>query len=409
MLLWISFVVVHVVVAVLGFTLAYAPMGDVTLVYQPWSTQAVHSHWIMGISEPWVYPQLALLPMLAARVFTGVVSYEIGWALLITLLNALAFAMLIGRGRSAGRATAGWFWLLFILLLGPVGLYRIDAVTVSLALAGCLWLVGRPWLASILLAVVTWMKVWPAALLAAAFVALRRRLVIVGGALLVSAFTLASIAALGGAANAFGFLTDQADRGLQIEAPVSTFYLWAAIADVPRAQIHYSQEMLTFEVTGPGVDAVISVITPLLIAAFVAVGLVGAVMAWRGASFAALFPPLALSLVLVFIVFNKVGSPQFMTWIIVPIAMGLVIRRHMWLGPALLALAIAGLTFAVYPIGYGALLNGAVVATSVITLRNALLIVLLVWAVVRLVRVPHRLRPRSPQTSADSTLASLTH
>ena len=54
-------------------------------------------------------------------------------------------------------------------------MYRIDAVTVPLAVAGCLWLVGRPLVASVLLAVATWIKVWPAALLAAAFIAVRRR------------------------------------------------------------------------------------------------------------------------------------------------------------------------------------------------------------------------------------------
>ena len=49
-----------------------------------------------------------------------------------------------------------------------------------------------------------------------------------------------------------------------------------------------------------------------------AVAGLGAFKAWRGASFVRLFPPLALALVLAFIVFNKVGSPQYMTWIIAP-------------------------------------------------------------------------------------------
>ena len=37
------------------------------------------------------------------------------------------------------------------------------------------------------------------------------------------------------------------------------------------------------------------------------VAALGAYRAWRGAGFVTLFPPLALALVLAFIVFNKVG------------------------------------------------------------------------------------------------------
>ena len=70
--------------------------------------------------------------------------------------------------------------------------------------------------------------------------------------------------------------------------------------------------------------------TPLLVVAVAAVAGLGAFKAWRGASFVRLFPPLALALVLAFIVFNKVGSPQYMTWIIAPLVVGLVIDRRRW-------------------------------------------------------------------------------
>ena len=39
-------------------------------------------------------------------------------------------------------------------------------MTVPLTILGCLWLAGRPWLASVLLAAATWIKVWPAAIIA---------------------------------------------------------------------------------------------------------------------------------------------------------------------------------------------------------------------------------------------------
>ena len=78
--------------------------------------------------------------------------------------------------------------------------------------------------------------------------------------------------------------------------------------------------------------------TPLLIGAVVAVAALGASRPGAGASFVRLFPPLALALVLAFIVFNKVGSPQYMTWIIAPLVVGLVVDRRRWWRPAALGL-----------------------------------------------------------------------
>lgn len=396
--LWIAFAFVHVITAALGFVFPNIPMGDVYLVYEPWARDAVSGTAIMGITAPWIYPQLAIVPMVLALGVEWIAGYEIAWALVVTAANALAFALLVGRGRSVGRTRAAAFWLAFILLLGPVGMYRLDGVTVSLALAGCLWLVGRPLLASILLSVATWMKVWPAALLAAAVIAVRRRLAVLGGALVVTAFTVIAVAAAGGAPHLFGFVDGQTGRGLQLEAPVTAWYLWQAVAGAGDAFVYYDREILTFQVTGAGVDAVIAVMTPMLALAVLGIAALGALKAWRGASFAALFPALALALVLAFIVFNKVGSPQFLTWIIAPVALGLVIDRRRWTWPAVAALAAALLTQLVYPLLYHRLIVADGFAAGVLTLRNVLLILLLTWAVVRVVRVPAR--PRHPIPTA---------
>jgi len=403
--LWIAFVLVHLVVAWMGFRLANQPMGDVYNVYEPWSLQALDGRGIVGITESWVYPQLALLPMVLAHGAAWIAGYVVAWAILVTVCDALAFAMLIGRARSTGRWLGGWYWLAFIALLGPVGMYRLDGITVPLALAGSLWLVGRPWLGSALLAAATWIKVWPAALIAAALIAVRRRTPILGGAAVVSAAVIALVVAAGGAPHLFGFVTDQTDRGLQLEAPVSTFYLWRAVARIPGSSIYYDRDLLTFQVTGPQVDPLIAVMTPVLIAAVVAVAALGGYKAWRGASYAVLYPHLGLALVLAFIVFNKVGSPQYLTWIVAPIILGLVIERRRWWKPAVFALAIAGLTFWIYPVAYGELLLARPWPAALLTIRNAMLLALLVWMVVRLARLPARSRvplARRPRTAAEA-------
>ena len=392
--LWVAFVAVHLQVAVLGFVLPNQPMGDVVNVYGPWSLRALEGWGVVGISEPWVYPQLAIVPMVLAHGLAWLLGYPWAWAVLITVVDAVAFALLIGAGRSNSRAWAAWFWLAAIIALGPVGMYRIDGITVPLALIGCLLLIPRPWLASVLLAVATWIKVWPAALLAAAVIAVRQRLIVVIGALAVSAVVLIAIIAAGGAGNAFGFISGQTGRGLQIEAPVSTFYLWLTVAGVPDAQIYYDAGLNTFQVTGRYLDAVVAAMTPVLFVAVVAVAALGVWAHLRGVRVLRLLPPLALTLVLTLMVFNKVGSPQFYCWLVVPILLGILWHRARWLVPTVLGLLVMLLTQWIYPLTYHLLLEANAATVALVTVRNALLCVLLGWAVRQIVHAGRTARTR---------------
>ena len=401
--LWIGFALVHALVAWLGFAYPNEPMGDVYRVYEPWSLAALQGRGIVGITEAWVYPQLALVPMVLAHTFAPIAGYTVGWAILVTLLDAAAFAVLVGRGASLPRRTAAWFWLAYIVLLGPVGLYRLEAVTVALGIVGCLWLVGRPWAASMLLAVATWIKVWPAALLAAAVIAVRRRGAIVGGAAVVSVLTLGAVALAGGAGNAFGFIDEQTTRGLQVEAPIATPYLWGALLGQRGFAVSYSFELLTFQVTGTEIDTVIAAMTPALVLEMAAVAALGVVKAARGIGFAALFPPLSLALVLGFIVFNKVGSPQYLAWLVPSLVIGIVVRRRVWAGPAILALVAALLTQLVYPLLYAGILTPEPVSVTVLTLRNLVVCALFVWMVVRVARLPAPARRRAEIAAAEAS------
>ncbi len=389
-MLWLAFAAVHLLVGWLGWRMPNQPMGDVYFVYEPWSTAALQGAGIVGITESWVYPHLALAPMILAHAFAWLGGYTVAWAVLVTLCDAAGFWLLVGDGRSRSRRAAARFWLAFILLLGPVGMYRIDAVTVPLAIAGLLWLVRRPFLASVLLAVGAWIKVWPAALLAAAFVAVRRRADIVRGALLTSAVVAVTVVLSGGAAHLLGFVTAQTARGLQLEAPVSAVYLWGDALGLEGWWLFYDDEILTFQVTGPHIDVVIAAMTPLLALAAMGVVLLGALKARRGASIVRLLPPLALALVVVLIGLNKVGSPQFHDWLIPPLVLWLVLDRRRARPLAALALLSAALTQVVYPVMYGLLLVADVSAVAVLTARNIVLVTLMIWAIVRLARVPIR-------------------
>lgn len=392
--LWCAFLVVHLVTAAAGWVYPSQPMGDVVLVYEPWASSALGGGAIVGVSETWVYPQLALVPMLLAKGLAvplvpllGVSgAYLVAWAVLVTALDAVAFGVLIGRAPSRPRRVAAWFWCGAILLLGPIAMYRIDAVTVPLAVVGGLWLASRPVVAAALLTAGAWIKIWPGALLLAALVAVRARFRMLLAAAAVTAGVIVVLLLLGADTELFGFLTEQTGRGLQIEAVAATPFLWLAVSGA--ARIEYSFEILTFQIVAPAADAVTAVLTPLMALAAVAVTAIGAVKALRGASFPRLFPPLALSLVAVLIVTNKVGSPQFQTWLIAPVVLWIAFDGIRARVPALLVLTLCALTCLVYPLSYDALLRAELLPVLVLTLRNILLLVLLAVGIRALVRVP---------------------
>lgn len=399
---WAAFLAAHVLVAWLGWVLPTQPMGDVVLVYQPWSSAALSGGPIVGITESWVYPQPALLPMLLTQLIawplnsvvgtTG--AYLIGWAVLVTALDAVGFGVLVGRTGTAARRSAGWFWTTALVLLGPIAMYRIDAITVPLAVIGGCWLVKRPAVATAVLTFAAWIKIWPGAIAVAAVVSAKARMRMLLALLAVTAGIIVVLFVLGADRHLFGFVFEQTGRGLQIEAVAATPFLW--LATTGAASIDYSHEILTFQIGAPGVDAVAAVLTPLMALAAVGATVYGAIKAVRGASFPRLFPPLALTIVTALIVTNKVGSPQFQTWLIAPIILCILFDRTRSGLPAGLALAVSALTFLVYPLTYAGLLAAETVPILLLTLRNALVIVLLVVAVRALIRVPST-RGSSPQ------------
>lgn len=394
--LWVVFLLVHLLTAWLGWVYPSQPMGDVVLVYEPWATSALSGGRIVGIDETWVYPQLALVPMLIAAALSAPLvlllgvsnAYLVGWATLVIILDAVAFGVLVGRSPSRARRVAAWFWCAALFLLGPIALYRIDAITVPIAVIGGLWLVSRPTIGAALLTIGAWIKIWPGALVLAAVVALRARMRVLLAAAVVTTGVVATLFLLGADTEIFGFLTEQTGRGLQIEAVAATPFLWLAVARA--ARIEYSFEILTFQITAPGVDAVAAALTPLMALSVLAVTVVGARKAARGATFPRLFPPFALTLVTLLIVTNKVGSPQFQTWLIAPVILWLVLDRVRARVPAVIVLALCLLTCLVYPIGYDALLRADALAVAVLTVRNVLLLVLLILSIRALSRVPAR-------------------
>jgi hypothetical protein len=390
--LWAAFVGVHLWLSALNLLGPGVPLGDVTLIYPYWVERGLFDGEWVGITSDWVYPLVALVPMIAAYLF-GPDVYAYTWLALVAVLNAGALLAIIGRGDRARNVAVAWWWLVFLLALGPIALGRIDSITAPLAITGVVLLAHRPRIAGALLAVGAWIKVWPAALLLAVLAASRARVRVLTAAIGVSGVVVATGLALGGGAHLLSPITQQSGRGLQIEAPLTAPWLWAAWADSWAAYVYYDQQIYTWQIFGNGSEHAASLATPLLAITVLVITLLGALARVSGAPELRTLPPLALALVMALIVVNKVGSPQFVTWIAAPVILGLLWSARGGMSfrvPAVLALVIAAFTQYVYPFHYGETLGLQTPALVVLTARNVLEAILLVWSIVVIARLCRR-------------------
>ncbi len=406
MALWVAFILVHLVLGLINLYGPGYPLGDVDYVYRFWTDQAVVQHFQVGVDSSWVYPILAIVPMFLARAF-GVAHYSATWLALVMLLDAGAFAALIGWGRRRQNTAIAWWWLVFLLLLGPIALGRIDSVSVPVAIVGVLLLAIRPQVAALLLTVATWIKVWPAAVLAAVVIASRDRVRVAATAAVSSLVIVATVlvisASHGSGAYVFSFITEQTGRGLQVEAPVSTIWLWAKLAGIGKTTVYYDTTILTYQVRGAGVDAVSAVMTPLLALVVLAIIVLGVLAVRNRAPVADVLPALSLAFVTALIAFNKVGSPQYISWLAVPVILGLATQAvghgKAFRTPAVIVLVIAALTQLIYPYLYWMLLAADPFMLVVITAKDVLLFALLGWAVASLVASARAVAPEPAEQS----------
>lgn len=396
-----GFIGLHVLflLALLPTILTGGVLGDLPL-YRRWAELGLGLNVWQGIDVEWVYPIGAMLPIALAGI-AGPLLYQLVWFLMTGALNALAVGTLTDWGRHRGGYRAAWYWLVLSFLLSPVGLLRLEGLTAPLVIAGLVCLARRPIVATALLTLATWIKVWPAAVVLAVVAVSGRRLTVLLTGALGTAAVAASVWVLDGSRFLAGFVTMQSDRALQLEAPVTTPWVWLAALGQHDTDIYQNFAIATREVSGPGTAMVATLMNPTM---FAVIGLLCVLVlrARSRAKDAAVLLPAALAFVGAFVIFNKVGSPQYMLWIAPVVTVGLLTNGDRWRVPAYLLLAISLLTTLVFPVFYLALIDGNLFALTLLTLRNVLLIVLFGWAVLTLLQLGARSTAPSA-TSASST------
>ena len=360
-------------------------MNDV-LLYGYWLQMMQAGDPIFGIQQNFVYPYVSLVPMFLAKLLGGGAGILVGWSVLVALLNFFATASLVkwGRGTAAGFAAA-WAWVVFLFILGPAGVGRIDAIAASVAVLGLVAFANaRVGMAMVAFTLGAWVKIWPIALAAAALIADKKKKLMSTATLITVLCILLFALLAGGNTSVLSFIFTQGGRGIQIESPMAMFWIWAAKLGVPDVGIYYDKEIITNQVYGALVDEVSALSTLALIGAL----LITVALTWRasraGAERNQIFALSALTGVLDLIVFNKVGSPQFMAWLALPLIAIIYFQiNKSWFSVASI-FAIGVLTNLVYPVFYMDLMGLGDWSVALLTVRNILLIGLLVHANIRL-------------------------
>ena len=335
--LGIAFVALHLAFLAWLFPLMVSGgvEGDLPL-YREWAMGALNAGIWPGIDTNWVYPVGALVPIVLPAVF-GPAAYQLTWFLLLTVANGISLWVLTDGGRRRSAYPAAWWWLAMLFLLSPVALLRLESFTSPLVIIALVLLASRPVLSGMLLTAAAWIKVWPAAIILAAVIAsVRRRSIALAAALSSLAIVAAAVTA-GGLWHVTSFLGMQGSRGLQLEAPLSTPWVWMAVAHLPGAEIYQNWALETREVSGPGDTWIIENSTGLMLAAVVVIGVVIVWARWRTTDAAdgghRLVLTGALALATAFVVFNKVGSPQYMLWLAPIAVVGIATRGRGWRTP----------------------------------------------------------------------------
>lgn len=373
---------------------------------------------------PFEYPPLALVPMVVpylvwpfgSLAVEGYAWLFVAWEALLLLAVAIVLARIVRlvdadaprRATARGGSDSGRDHMssmanrLVVVTIGAAlaVAFRFDLYPALLVMVA-LWaaLAGRPGVAGVAVGLGVLAKLYPLAVVPALVIPWLipvdpRRLIRFAAALaLTIPLVLLPFVALAGNAT-FGFLSYQAERGLQIESIGGGLAVLGGLLAGHPPDLSFGFSAV--QVEGPFARAWLGLLPILTVAGFGLLGLLGLRRLGRGRIPAGTVVEFAFAAVLVVLATSKVFSIQYVVWV-VPFA-ALLSGRKFWLAAALVAL-----TMPIHPLLYGDLVKEQALPVLVLNLRNALFLILTAWTVWDLAR-DDRPEP-APIVGADLAVA----
>ncbi len=378
--------VAQMILILLG-TASGDPFGDVRYTYDAWVNDMMQHHYLLGINTPWVYPFVAELPLWLAH-FAWPLDFMTGWFIVVVNLNMLLIAYLLGWGRKTERFKAAWFLIACIFLCGPVSIGRLEVFSMALSVfAAVSYLNERESLSMQLFNAATWIKVSPLAALASGFVVSDKKKRFVLHLLIGTVAILVIGLLLGGNQSMFSFVGMQSGRGIQVESSIAIIWLVQILFGISGSKIYYDGQILTFQVSGFGVTEIASIMTLVQFGALAITIWLGFRAKKQGADKNTLFAWMFLTATLDLLVFNKVGSPQYELWLVGAAFVGILFGTRNWKFVTYLTILTSGLSWLIFPIYYGDLLDGKPLGVGLLILRNLGVIAVLVYSNRQLIKL----------------------
>ncbi|MEV6550640.1 glycosyltransferase family 87 protein [Streptomyces sp. NPDC051597] len=339
--------------------------GEVYVLYRQWYGQLTAGHFPFG-DPTWQYPPGAGVVILSPALLPFLTFFQAFVGLTLAADALITVALVRAGSRPGGSAAGVWAWVggLPLLLHLPYG--RYDVLVTAPAVAALLCLRRTPRLSGALAGVGALVKVWPA--LALIGTPRGRTTRASWTAALGAAAALLAVLALG-FSHTLDFLRQQGSRGVQIESLGGTALQLAHLLAHWPGRVVYRYGAMEF--TGPYVSSVAGLALALTALAFCWL-LLWRVRARRWT--AATPADAALCAVLLFTVTSRVISPQYLVWLLGLAAVCLTSRQTSQRPVALLMLPAAALSALAFPTLYDQVMAGTPVGTSLMVLRNALLL-----------------------------------
>jgi hypothetical protein len=302
------------IVAQVGFWLPGGPEYQDINSYEAWSHWITSTH-LLPQEETWQYPPGAAFLMLIPRIGGG--SYDISFVVLMLALDLIGLWLMTRLAREERRDVGVWIWLLAMPMLFSLPVLRFDLVPTVIAMAALLIIHRRPGWFGFLAGVGGMVKVWPLFVL---FGEWDRKRLLRSLAAALAAVVLIFAASELAFSESFRFLTNQGDRGLQIEAVAAS--PWSLRQVITGKEPPIAQRFGTNEIDSPTADALGKALDLVAVAAFVAAGF------WwwlrrreigRGRvdlTDVSLSRDFVFTVVLLFVVVSRVLSPQYMIWLV---------------------------------------------------------------------------------------------